>query len=141
MEDQTHPDEQIEKIQAVKFESSIQELVVFEPEYSAIENDISERRNITRRAPSPPLPPGVTGSTVNQPTPNAFVGLNQPFPEAGTVTDRGGTEPITIEPVTVRIDGGPMVDAPLKNVSDKTLTKVSILASAKITGGSDPHTR
>jgi len=28
----------------------------------------------------------------------------------------------------------------LKNIPDKTLTKLSFLASAKITGGSDPHT-
>jgi hypothetical protein len=139
MEDQKHHDEQIEETQAVTFESNIHELAVFEPEYSALENDIRERRNLIPRMPTtpPPVPPVLT---VNQPTPNAFVGLNQPFPVGGTVTDRGGTEPITIESVTVQIDGGPLIDAPLKNIPDKTLTKVSFPASAKITGGSDPHT-
>ena len=79
MEDQKHPDEQIEETQAVTFESNIHELAVFEPEYSAIENDIREKRNLIPRMPTTP-PPAPPVLTVNQPTPNAFVGLNQPFP-------------------------------------------------------------
>jgi hypothetical protein len=92
MEDQKYLDEQIEKTQAVKFESNIRELLVFEPEYSALENDIRERKSITPRIPTPPPPPAPPVLTVNQPTPNAVVGLNQPFAVAGTVTDRSGTE-------------------------------------------------
>ena len=92
------------------------------------------------RIPTPYPPPAPPVLTVNQPTPNAVVGLNKPFLVAGTVTDRGGTEPITIESVTVQIDGGPLIDAPLKIIPDKTLWKVSFQASAQITGGSDPHT-
>ena len=123
MADQKHLDEQIKKTQAVKFESNIQELPVFEPEYSALENDIRERRRITPRSPTPLPSPAPPVLSVNQPTPNAVVGLNQPFPVAGTVTDRGGTEPITIDSVTVQINGGPLIDRPLKNIPDETLTK------------------
>ena len=77
--------------------------------------------------------------TVNQPTPNAVVGL-QPFHIAGQVTDRGGSEPITIDSVTVQIDGGPLIPATLKTIHNKTLTQVSFDTSAQISGGNDPHT-
>jgi len=78
--------------------------------------------------------------TVTQPAPQAVVALNQPFQIAGQVTDRGGAEPISIDSVTVQIDGGPLIPATLKTVFNKTLTQVSFHASAQISSGSDPHT-
>jgi hypothetical protein len=76
---------------------------------------------------------------VNQPTPNSVVGLDQPFHIAGTATDRGGTDPIFIDSVTIQIDGGPLIDATLKRIRNKTLTKVLFDASAQISSGNDPH--
>ena len=55
MDDQKHLNEQIERTQAVEFESNIQS-PAFEPEYSPLENDIRERRRITPRIPAPPAP-------------------------------------------------------------------------------------
>jgi hypothetical protein len=78
--------------------------------------------------------------TVNQPAPNAVVGLNQPFQIAGQATDRGGAEPIMIDSVTVQIDGGPLISATLKTIPNRTLTQVSFHASAQISSGNDPHT-
>src|SRR5262249_43875585 len=77
---------------------------------------------------------------VNQPKPNSVVGLNQSFQITGQVTDRGGSEPIMIDSVTVQIDGGPLIDATLKTIPNKTLTEVSFHASAQISSGNDPHT-
>src|ERR1700690_3043507 len=76
--------------------------------------------------------------TVTQPTANSVVGL-QPFQISGLVTDRGGVEPIMIDSVTVQIDGGPLINVTRKIIPNKTLTEVSFLASAQISGGSDPH--
>jgi hypothetical protein len=78
--------------------------------------------------------------TVNQPTPNSVVGLNQPFQIAGQVTDRAGSEPIMIDSVTVQIDGGPLISATRKTIPNKTLIQVSFHASAQISSGNDPHT-
>jgi hypothetical protein len=79
--------------------------------------------------------------TVFGPHNNDVVNLNQPFPVTGQVTNQHVSgEPVMIDSVTVQIDGGPLIDAPLKIIPDKTLTKVSFQASAQITGGSDPHT-
>jgi len=89
------------------------------------------------RMPTPPVQPILI---VNQPKPNSVVGLNQPFQITGQVTDRGGSEPITIDSVTVQIDGGPLIDATLKTIPNKTLTEVSFHASAQISSGNDPHT-
>ena len=87
-----------------------------------------------------PTTPAQPVLTVNQPAPNAVVGLNQPFQVAGQVTDRGGTEPIMVDSVTVQIDGGPLIKATRKTIPNKTLTQVSFHASAQISSGSDPHT-
>jgi hypothetical protein len=87
-----------------------------------------------------PATPAQPILTVNQPTPNSVVGLNQPFQITGQVTDRGGTEPIMIDSVTVQIDAGPLIDTTLKHIPDKTLTRVSFNASAQISTGNDPHT-
>src|SRR5262245_58875543 len=77
--------------------------------------------------------------TVTAPTPNTVVG-NQPFQITGQVTDRGGAEPILIDSVTVQVDGGPLIQATLKPIPNKTLTQVSFHASAQISSGHDPHT-
>src|SRR5664280_2597628 len=87
-----------------------------------------------------PTTPAQPVLTVNQPAPNAVVGLNQPFQIAGQVTDRGGAEPIMIDSVTVQIDGGPLINATRKIIPNKTLVQVSFQASAQISGGNDPHT-
>jgi len=86
-----------------------------------------------------PITPAQPILTVNQPVPNSVVGLNQPFQITGLVTDRGGSEPIMIDSVTVQIDGGPLIHATLKTIPNKTLTEVSFHASAQISSGNDPH--
>ena len=87
-----------------------------------------------------PTTPAQPILTVNQPAPNAVVGLNQPFQITGQVTDRGGSEPIMIDSVTVQIDGGPLINATRKIIPNKTLILVSFHASAQISSGNDPHT-
>jgi phospholipase C len=78
--------------------------------------------------------------TVFGPRNNDTVNLNQPFPVTGQVTNqRVSGEPVTIDSVTVRVDGGPVIDATLTIVPDKTLTRVNFAASAQVTGGADPH--
>src|SRR5262249_14741838 len=53
---------------------------------------------------------------------------------------RGMPEPILIDSVTVQIDGGPLIQAHLTHIRNKTLTEVSFRASAQISSGNDPHT-
>jgi hypothetical protein len=48
-------------------------------------------------------------------------------------------EPVKIDSVTIRVDGGPVIRARLTVVPDKTHTKVNFAASAQLTGGEDPH--
>jgi hypothetical protein len=46
---------------------------------------------------------------------------------------------VLIDSVTVRVDNGPVTEAQLTSVKDKTQTKVNFAASAQVTGGQDPH--
>src|SRR5438034_10292464 len=79
--------------------------------------------------------------TVFGPSNNATVNLNQPFPITGQVTNPFvSREPVTIASVTVRVDGGPVIEANLTVVPDRTQTRVNFAASAQVTGGEDPHT-
>jgi hypothetical protein len=87
-----------------------------------------------------PTTPAAPVLTVSQPTQNLTVGSNQPFQISGLVTDRGGTEPIMIDSVTVQIDGGALIEATRKFIPNKTLVEVSFHATAQITSGNDPHT-
>ena len=78
--------------------------------------------------------------TVFGPSNNSTVKLNQPFPVSGQVTNPFVSgEPVTISSVTVRVDGGPVVEANLTILQDKTETKVNFSTSAQVTGGADPH--
>jgi phospholipase C len=78
--------------------------------------------------------------TVFGPSNNATVRLNQPFPVSGQVTNPFVSgEPVQISSVTVRVDGGPVMEASLTILQDKTQTKVNFSASAQVTGGADPH--
>src|SRR5947209_7176287 len=78
--------------------------------------------------------------TVFGPSNNATVNLNQPFPVTGQVTNQHAAgEFVGIDSVTVRVDGGPVVEANLTVVPDRTQTRVNFAASAQVTGGADPH--
>ena len=78
--------------------------------------------------------------TVFGPSNNATVHLNQPFPVTGQVTNPFVSgEPVTISSVTVRVDSGPVIEANLAIVPDKTQTRVNFSTSAQVTGGADPH--
>jgi len=78
--------------------------------------------------------------TVFGPSNNATVNLNQPFPVTGQVTNQFVSgEPVTITSVTVRVDGGPVIETNLTVVPDRTQTRVNFAATAQVTGGPDPH--
>jgi phospholipase C len=78
--------------------------------------------------------------TVFGPSNNATVNLNQPFPVTGQVTNQHAAgEFVGIDSVTVRVDGGPVIEANLTVVPDKKQTTVNFAASAQVTGGEDPH--
>src|SRR5215813_7561923 len=78
--------------------------------------------------------------TVFGPGNNTTVNLNEPFPVTGQVTNSFVSgDPVTIDSVTVRVDGGPAIEANLTVVLDRTQTRVNFSASAQITGGADPH--
>jgi phospholipase C len=78
--------------------------------------------------------------TVFGPSNNATVNLNQPFPVTGQVTNPFVSgEPVTITSVAVRVDGGPVIEANLTVVPDRTQTRVNFAASAQVTVGPDPH--
>jgi phospholipase C len=78
--------------------------------------------------------------TVSGPHNGDTVNLNQQFPVSGQVTNQFVSgEPVTIDAVTVRVDGGPVIDANLTVVPDRTQTRVNFTASAEVTEGEDPH--
>ena len=78
--------------------------------------------------------------TILQPHNQATVNLNQPFPVTGQVVNPFiAGEPVLIDSVTVRVDGGPVIEATLTPVTDKSQTKVNFAASAQVTAGEDPH--
>lgn len=78
--------------------------------------------------------------TVLQPPANLVVQLNRPFLISGQASDKGMPEPVMIDSVTVQVDDGPVVDASLTHLPNRTVTLVSFKAFAQVTGGSDPHT-
>jgi phospholipase C len=86
------------------------------------------------------MPVSTPHLTVFGPHNNNVVNLNQPFPVSGQVTNEHvSDELVLIDSVTVRVDGGPVIDATLTPLVDKTQTKVNFAASAQVTGGQDPH--
>ena len=79
--------------------------------------------------------------TIFGPHNNDTVTLNQPFPVAGNIKNAFvAGEPVLITSVTVQVDQGPVIDADLNPLQDKTQTNVNFTASAQVTGGEDPHT-
>jgi alpha-tubulin suppressor-like RCC1 family protein len=81
--------------------------------------------------------------TILRPRNNDTVQLNQPFPVTGQVTNQfvSGDDPVVlITSVTVQVDGGPVRQAALTSVQDKTQTKVNFAANAQVTGGQGLHT-
>src|SRR5262245_3773799 len=81
--------------------------------------------------------------TILRPRNNDTVHLNQAFPVSGQVTNQfvSGDDPVVlITSVTVQVDAGPVRQAALTPVQDKTQTKVNFAANAQVTGGQDPHT-
>jgi hypothetical protein len=77
---------------------------------------------------------------VLQPTDNLLVTPQQPFPVAGQATDKGMPEPVQIDSVTVRVDGGAPLQATLTQVLHQKLTTVRFSVSAQVTGGEGAHT-
>jgi uncharacterized protein (TIGR03067 family) len=77
---------------------------------------------------------------ISQPTPREIVPLGSPLTVTGQATDRGGSEPITIESVTVALDNAPAVRAKLKNVPNQPLTTVSFVATVQVPSMIGPHT-
>src|SRR5215467_299888 len=78
--------------------------------------------------------------TVFQPPNNLMVQPNQPFLVTGQASDRGPPEPATIDSVTVQVDNGPVIEAQLTHIPNRTITLYSFKAFAQVTGGQDPHT-
>jgi hypothetical protein len=81
--------------------------------------------------------------TIFRPSNNDTIQLNQPFPVTGAVTNQfvsGGNPVVRITSVTVQVDAGPVRQAVLTTVPDKTQTKVNFAANDQVTGGEDPHT-
>ena len=62
---------------------------------------------------------------VAQPRINLVVKLNQAFMVTGQVTDLGMPEPRLIDSVTVRVDGGPPVEATLTQIPHQKNTVVT----------------
>src|SRR5262249_2064739 len=80
--------------------------------------------------------------TILRPRNNEII-LNQPFLITGQVTNQfvSGDDPVVlITSVTVQVDAGPVRQAALTPVPDKTQTKVNFAANAQLIGGQDPHT-
>src|SRR5262249_8558709 len=101
------------------------------------------------RSPEPRLPAGpyplregraMPSLTVFQPPTNLMVQPNQPFLVTGQASDRGPPEPATIDSVTVQVDNGPVIEAQLTHIPNRTITLYSFKAFAQVTGGQDPHT-
>jgi hypothetical protein len=78
--------------------------------------------------------------TVYSPPNNLMVQPNQPFLVSGQASDRGPPEPALIDSVTVQVDNGPVINAQLTHIPNKTMTLYSFKAFAQVTGGQDPHT-
>src|SRR5262245_2862421 len=80
--------------------------------------------------------------TILQPHNNDSVNLNQAISGNRTSNQRvrcHASEPVMIDSVTVRVDGGQVIEASLTVVPDKAQRKVNFAASAQVTGGEDPH--
>jgi hypothetical protein len=77
---------------------------------------------------------------ITAPRPGTLVHNGQLVTVAGTVTDRGGAEPVMFQSVAVQLDGGTPVRAALHYRHDPTLTVADFSASIAATGSPGDHT-
>ena len=77
--------------------------------------------------------------SITSPRPGTVVHDGQ-LTVAGTVTDRGGAEPVTFDSVAVQLDGGAPVRAALHYRHDPTLTVADFTASIAMAGAQGNHT-
>jgi hypothetical protein len=77
---------------------------------------------------------------VTRPVANAHVGVGVPFEVRGQAWEVRTLDSPSVDTVTVRVDGGPSVDAALTAVKDKKLALVTFTATVVVAGGDDPHT-
>ena len=78
--------------------------------------------------------------SITVPAQDAHVQALQPFLVAGRASDVGFPEPHQIDTVTVQVDAGPIVEASVTQIPNKTLSLFEYAAQVSVTGGSDPHT-
>src|SRR4029077_5214445 len=72
--------------------------------------------------------------SISQPTENQVVVPGRPFQVRGQASDRGMPEPISIDSVTVKVDGGPLIDAQLAPIRSTHLTIVTFSATVTVSG-------
>src|ERR1700730_5791523 len=78
--------------------------------------------------------------TILHPTPNQVVKVGQSFSVGGLATDKGMPEPISIDSVTIAVDNGPLIQAPLKVIPHQILTTVSFEIVVQTPTVLGPHT-
>jgi hypothetical protein len=78
--------------------------------------------------------------SITVPSADAHVQPLQPFLVSGQASDVGFPEPHQIDTVTVQVDGGPIVEARVIQIPNKTVSMFQYSAEVEVTGGSDPHT-
>ncbi len=78
--------------------------------------------------------------SITVPAVDARVQPLQPFLVSGQASDAGFPEPHQIDAVTVQVDAGPVVEARVRQIPDKTLSLFEYSAEVTVTGGQDPHT-
>jgi hypothetical protein len=89
-----------------------------------------------------PATPGLV-LTIQTPTNNSIVKLNQPVAVTGTVVVQVTSEPIGLDSVTLQLDSGPPVHATVSRSTtnkNKNLIVFNYSGAIAITGGNDPHT-
>lgn len=74
-----------------------------------------------------------------QPMQNQIVKTGQLFSVSGEATDRGGSEPILIDSVTVTVDDQPLINAPLTTIPDPTQTRRDFQVMVQVSTPG-PHT-
>jgi hypothetical protein len=75
-----------------------------------------------------------------RPTPNSIVLPDQDFTVSGTAVDRGGAEPITIDSVSVTVDGGAAIPAQLTPGRPGPQTVVNFEAQTSVSNTQGAHT-
>src|SRR5215472_1325379 len=78
--------------------------------------------------------------SITVPAADAHVQPLQPFLVSGRASDVGLPEPHQIDTVTVQVDAGPVVEARVIQIPDKTVSLFEYSAEVTVRDGSDPHT-